>query len=583
MSVSGTSRSLTRWLRAEQLEDRTTPTAVVVNPNSFASGRVLITLADGADAITAVSRLNASPLTTGVESLGLDVYQVNLQPGVSLARAISTLSVTRGVQLVEADYTITTDATPNDTSFGSMWGLNNTGQNGGKADADIDAPEAWEKAKGTGDTIVAVIDTGVDYNHTDLAANMWKNSGEVAGDGKDNDGNGIIDDVYGADFANNDGNPMDDNGHGTHVAGTIGAVGNNNLGVTGVAWKTKIMALKFLGSNGSGSTSNAVKAINYAVGKGAKILNNSWGGGGYSSSLETAIKNARDKGVIVVAAAGNSATNTDTTANYPSNYNVDNVVSVAATDRNDNLASYSNYGATTVDLAAPGSSILSTTPNNTYSTYSGTSMATPHVSGALAVFWDKNPTLTYKEVISKLLGSVDTLSSLSGKVASGGRLNLNNLLDSVSTSPPPASPPASPPPASPPPASPPADTTGARVTSASFFGAKTGTFDTVRLTFNEAIDSSSFTLADVVKFTGPNVTGLRGGSTPMTITPTAVKAVSGTNNQFDVTFAAVSTLGTYSITIGPSILDLAGNAMDQNQNGVNGETTADQYSGSGVL
>ena len=257
---------------------------------------------------------------------------------------------------------------------------------------------------GSSSVVVAVIDTGVDYNHVDLAANIWTNPGEIAGNGIDDDGNGFVDDVHGYDFANNDGNPMDDNGHGTHVAGTIAAVGNNSLGVTGVAWSTSIMPLKFLSANGSGYLSDAVEAINYATmmrtryGVNVRVDNNSWGGGGFSSAMQSAIQAANDAGILFVAAAGNSGTNNDASPQYPANYDSPNVISVAATDQNGQLASFSNYGATTVDLAAPGVSIYSTTPNNTYSTYSGTSMATPHVSAVAALAWALNPDATVAEV-----------------------------------------------------------------------------------------------------------------------------------------------------------------------------------------
>lgn len=564
--MSGSARFglLRRWLRVENLEDRTTPTAVTVDSSSFATDRVLVTLADGADAATAVANLAASPLAAGVERLGFNIYQVNLRVGVSVGFAIPALDAIRGVAYAEADYAIGLNLTPNDPNYGSLWGMNNTGQSGGTVDADIDAPEAWDIARGTGQHIVAVIDTGVDYNHPDLAANMWRNPGETAGDGIDNDANGLVDDIYGADYANNDADPMDDNNHGTHCAGTIGGVGNNGVGVTGVAWTTRIMALKFLTASGSGSTSNAIRCIDYAISKGASILSNSWGGGGYSSTLEQAITRARNAGAIFVAAAGNNGANTDVSANYPSNYAVDNVVSVAAIDRNNNLASFSNYGATTVDLGAPGVSILSTTRNNTYSSFSGTSMATPHVAGAIAVFWDRNPTLTYTQVIQRLLGSVDQITSLSGRTVTGGKLNLLNLLNSTS-------PPTSPPPTSPPPTG---DVTGARVTSAVFSGGTANTFNRVRVTFNEAMTAGSFTTADVVSLTAP------GG---VTLTPTGVTPVAGTNNQFDVTFAMQTTPGTYAVTVGPDILDVAGNAMDQNQNGVNGENPADRYSATARL
>ncbi len=538
-------------LRVEELEDRTTPSAVLSEDfAAFASNRVLVGLSSPAG-LAAVSH---SPLAHAVTALGGHSYSVSLNAGVTVGEAITVFSGADGVLFAEADYALGVQTIPNDPSFGSDWGLNNTGQTGGTADADIDAPEAWDTARGTGQHIVGIIDTGVLYTHPDLAANIWTNAGEIAGDGIDNDANGYVDDVHGYDFANNDGDPVDDNGHGTHVAGTIGAVGNNGIGVAGVAWTTKIMALKFLGASGSGSTSGAVGAIYYAVDNGATILNNSWGGGGYSQTLYDAIAYAQAHGVIFVAAAGNATSNNDTVANYPSNYAVANVVAVASTTATDGLSSFSNYGANTVALGAPGSSIYSTYLNNGYATLSGTSMATPHVAGALAVYWDANPNATAAQVIQRLKDTVDPIAALTGRTSTGGRLNLNKLINGTSPPPPPP---------------PPADTNGARVVSGAFSGTSTTDFNRVRLTFNEAIAESTFTAADVVALSGPGGAG---------ITPTGVAAVSGSNGtQFDVTFATQSALGTYSITVGPDILDLAGNAMNQNQNAVNGEATADRY------
>ena len=233
--------------------------------------------------------------------------------------------------------------------------------------------------------MVAIIDTGIDYTHPDLAANIWTNPGEIAGDGIDNDGNGYVDDVHGYDFVNNDGDPMDDHFHGTHTAGTVGAVGNNGVGVTGVNWQVKLMALKFLGASGSGSVSGAVSALEYAVTMGVRLSNNSWGGGGYSQALYDAIKNSQVIGHVFVAAAGNSGVNSDLQPAYPASYDLDNIISVAAIDSSDNLASFSNRGVVTVDLAAPGVAVLSTVLGGGYASYSGTSMATPHVTGAAAL------------------------------------------------------------------------------------------------------------------------------------------------------------------------------------------------------
>jgi subtilisin family serine protease len=328
--------------------------------------------------------------------------------------------------------------TPNDTSFLNTWGLHNTGQfTGSVADADIDAPEAWDLSTGSANVVVGVIDTGVKYNHVDLINNMWTNPGEIAGNGIDDDGNGFIDDFYGYDFVNNDSDPMDDHGHGTHVAGTVAADGNNGKGVAGVSWNSQIMALKFMSSTGSGSTSDAVRAINYATmmkqtyGVNILITCNSWGGGGYSTSLYNAIVANKDAGMLFMAAAGNDSTNNDSSPHYPSNYDVANVISVASTDWADNLSSFSNYGATTVDIAAPGSYIYSTTYDGGYGYKSGTSMATPQVAGLAALAWSYSPDATWQEIKAAILNNGDTLASLSGKVSTGKRINAFKTLSAL--------------------------------------------------------------------------------------------------------------------------------------------------------
>ncbi|HQR05482.1 MAG TPA: Ig-like domain-containing protein [Gemmatales bacterium] len=341
-----------------------------------------------------------------------------------------------GVLAVEPDYMQHATATiPNDTNFGGLWGMNNTGQTiqgqQGTADADIDAPEAWDISKGSGNFVIAVIDTGVDYSHSDLAANIWSNPGEIPGDGIDNDGNGFVDDVHGWDFVNNNNAPLDDNNHGTHTAGTIGAVGNNGNGVVGVNWNVKIMPLKFLGAGGSGTTADAIKAVNYAVKNGAKISSNSWGGGPYDAILDDVLSNAATKGHLFIAAAGNGGSDNDLDPFYPASYDSPNVIAVAATDNKDKLAGFSQYGATSVDLAAPGVNILSTKPNNSYQFLSGTSMATPAVAGAAALIWDFYPQFTYTDVIRRLFVTVDKIASLTGVVATGGRLNVYRALSNT--------------------------------------------------------------------------------------------------------------------------------------------------------
>lgn len=252
-------------------------------------------------------------------------------------------------------------------------------------------PEAWEVTHGSREVIVAVIDTGVDVSHPDLAGNIWINTRERDGTpGVDNDGNGFVGDIYGWDFANDRANALDDNHHGTHVAGIIGARANGT-GTVGVAPKVRIMPVKFLTATGSGTTYNAIRAIEYAVANGANVISNSWGGGGYSQLLNDAIQKAVQKGILVVAAAGNEATNMNQTPGYPASY--PNVISVASTDANDALSSFSNYGADNVMIAAPGDRIYSTYPNGAYAFLSGTSMAAPQVSGALALALSLNHSL----------------------------------------------------------------------------------------------------------------------------------------------------------------------------------------------
>lgn len=324
--------------------------------------------------------------------------------------------------------------TPNDPDFNRLWGLRNTGNNepngrtAGVEGADIDALRAWEINRGSRAVRIAVIDTGIDYNHEDLAANMWTNPNEIPGNGIDDDGNGFIDDVHGYNFVNNTGNPWDGNGHGTHCAGTIGAVHDNALGVAGVMADVELVAVKFLSDGGSGTTENAIRAVDYATSLDVDIMSNSWGGGGRSQALEDAIRRASDRGIIFTAASGNSGTNNDVRPHYPSNYDVPNVISVAATTAQDGLASFSTYGRNTVHIAAPGHNVLSSVQNNRYSVFSGTSMATPHVSGALGLLLSQEGRMPVEEVRSRLLATSEPLPSLRGKTVNGGRLNAYNLL-----------------------------------------------------------------------------------------------------------------------------------------------------------
>lgn len=419
----------------------------------FVPGEVVVKLKpSAADSATATAMAQGLNLQMTHASPSGEVVVLKDTTGKDVQQLVEALKADASVEYAEPNYLYYAFGTPNDPRFNELWGMHNTGQSGGTADADIDAPEAWDVTTGDASVIVGVIDTGVDYKHPDLAANMWTNPGEDAwtdpnnpntGNGIDDDGNGYVDDWRGWDFVNNDNDPFDDNGHGTHVSGTIGAVGNDGVGVAGVNWTVKIMPLKFLSASGSGSLAAAVEAINYANHFGVNLTSNSWGGGGRSQALEDAITAANNAGSLFVAAAGNNGTDNDATPNYPSNYDVPNVVAVAAIDRKGDLANFgsgggggicgcigntvpspgSNFGATTVDLAAPGKEILSTTPNNGYSSFSGTSMATPHVSGVAALTLAKFGSLTVTQLKQRLMNSVDVRPGLQGKMVTGGVIN----------------------------------------------------------------------------------------------------------------------------------------------------------------
>jgi len=343
--------------------------------------------------------------------------------GMSTDAAIRRFSNDPAVLYVEPNYEITLDAVPNDPRFPELYGMRNTGQTGGTPGADIHATNAWDVFTGDPNLKIGVIDTGVDYNHPDLAANVWTNPGEIPGNGIDDDGNGYVDDVHGYDFVNNDGDPFDDNGHGSHCSGTIAGVGDNNVGVAGVNWHAKIVGIKFLSASGSGSTAAAISGVQYAITVGCRLTSNSWGGGGFSQALLDAINAAGAAGQLFVAAAGNASSNTDVSPQYPAGYDSPYIISVAATDHNDNLASFSNYGATTVDIAAPGVSILSCQPGGGYQLLSGTSMATPHVAGVVGLAMGRFPSATNLFIKQLILNAADVKPQLAGKCLTGGRLN----------------------------------------------------------------------------------------------------------------------------------------------------------------
>jgi subtilisin family serine protease len=369
---------------------------------------------------------------------------VKLAPGVDVKQAIRRYRQNSSVLYAEPNWIVqTAETVPNDSRFGELWGLRNTGQNGGTPDADIDATNAWDLTTGNSNVVVVVIDTGVDYTHEDLAQNMFRNEPECIGVlGVDDDGNGFVDDCHGFDFVNNDGDPMDDNQHGTHVSGTIGAVGNNLLGVAGVNWNVKIMACKFLGSGGSGSTDAAVSCLQYVKtmkDRGVNIVatSNSWGGGGFSQALFDAIDVHRQAGILFIAAAGNSSSNNDVGGFYPANYYLANVIAVAATTRTDAKAGFSSYGRHSVHLGAPGQDILSTTPGNTYSVLSGTSMATPHVTGVAALLEAYSDAhglgLDWKGIKNRILAGSENIASMASTTITGKRLNAYGALTCINS------------------------------------------------------------------------------------------------------------------------------------------------------
>jgi subtilisin family serine protease len=349
-----------------------------------------------------------------------------------LKRRMEALIATGLFEYVEPDFHVQVLQTPTDTSFtnGDLWGLQNTGQNGGVAGVDINTVSAWSISTGSFSVTVAVIDTGVRYTHQDLAGNMWINPGEIAANGIDDDGNGYVDDVHGINAITATGDPMDDHNHGTHVAGTIAATAFDSGRHVGVAYDARIMALKFLDNTGNGSISGAISCIDYAITKGATIMNNSWGGYGYSQALKDAVDAANAAGILFVAAAGNSGTDNDASPLYPASYDAENVISVAAIDRTGELAYFSNFGASMVDLAAPGVAILSSTASSdsSYEYFDGTSMATPHVAGVAALLASEYPTANITELRARLLQSTTPLSSLSGQVTTGGLVNAGGAL-----------------------------------------------------------------------------------------------------------------------------------------------------------
>ena len=378
------------------------------------------------------AQINATVIKDYDEISGLQL--VKIPENMSLTDAINIYSQNSHVLYAEPNNVYQISLIPNDPGFNNQWGLYNYGQivHGiwGTSGADINAINAWDISTGSSNVIIAVLDTGIDLNHVDLRGNLWINRGEIPNDGIDNDGNGYIDDYYGWDFYNNDNDPSDDNGHGTGVAGVIAAFGNNSRGITGVMWNAQIMALKFLDKNGYGTDEDALKAILYANKMGAHIINNSWNGGNYSKVLKDAITISN---ALIVCAAGNDGMNNDIFPDYPASYTSSNIISVAATDMEDYITYFSNYGISSVDVAAPGINIYTTRPGNRYGFFTGTSMSAAFVSGLAGLIKSFRPDLTNIQIKNTIMNNVDVKSSLIGKILTGGRINAYKSLINVIT------------------------------------------------------------------------------------------------------------------------------------------------------
>lgn len=435
---------------------------------SWADGEILVQFAAS---VSAAARAQVRTLVQGrcIEAIetrsmrqngGEALERVALGRGVSVDQAIQRLKNRPGVLSAEPNWKLSVSAVSNDpyyTTSGQLWGMYgddspaSSGPAGTTNQFGSQAEKAWDAGfTGSKSVVVGIVDEGIDINHPDLKDNIWVNPFETAGDGLDNDGNGYVDDVNGWDFVNNDNTVYDGTGddHGTHVAGTIGGVGGNGVGVAGVSWNVTMISTKFLGPNG-GYTSDAVRALDYLTdlktrhGINVVASSNSWGGGGYSSALHSAIIRGAKAGILFVGAAGNNASNNDATANYPSNYSTlqgtstttaasyEAVIAVAALTSTGGLASFSNYGATTVDIAAPGASINSTLPGGTYGSYSGTSMATPHVTGAVALYAAAYPNATAAQARQAILGTARPTASVAGLTATGGRLDVAAALNAA--------------------------------------------------------------------------------------------------------------------------------------------------------
>jgi subtilisin family serine protease len=405
---------------------------------AFVDGEILVKFKNGADS-SLISRTNALVGANLIETLGdLNWVRVKLPDGLPVEKAIEKYKNSGEIEDAQPNFYYRLLATPNDPLYANagMYGL-----------AKISAPAAWDLTTGSSAVVVADIDTGLRYTHEDIAPNAWKNPGEIPNNGIDDDGNGFTDDYYGYDFFYNDSDPLDENGHGTHTAGTIGATGNNLLGVTGVNWNVKLMAIKIYSPVGTDTTSAMlVNAYNYVRlmktrGVNIRVTNNSYGDCGEACGYDQATKDALDAmgdaGILNVFAAGNDNQNIDSfpygvtpSPGYPAKYNSPSILAVASSTSTDAKSGFSNYGVTSIDLAAPGSSVYSTynSSNSSYATLSGTSMATPHVAGSAALLSAYNPNLSVASLKATLMNTVDPIAAWNGLIKTGGRLNVSRAL-----------------------------------------------------------------------------------------------------------------------------------------------------------
>jgi thermitase len=430
----GIAATLSPFSRAGAQAGRLDTTRPAKLETAHVAGELLVKFATGPNSASVSRNINARIGARVIKSFPLAGWQhVRLPDGLDMSEAISLYLSMPGVVAVQPNYIYREAVTPDDTYFSDQYGMQK-----------IQAPAAWDTNTGSDAVVVVVIDTGVFYPHDDLNANMWRNPGESGQDvngndkatnGIDDDADGYVDDVYGIDSFNHDSNPIDDRGHGTHCAGIVGALGNNGQGVAGVNWKVRLMALKFISQQGEGTTAGAVECFNYVVmmksrGVNVRVTNNSYGGDD-DFALKDAMDLAGDAGILNVCAAGNGAANTDVNPFYPASFNSPSIISVAVSDSNDNQAGFSNYGLTSVDLAAPGVGIFSTVSDGPMYTYlSGTSMSAPHVAGAAALLLAQYPNMSMASLKATLLSTVDVLPQWAGKVATGGRLNVARALQS---------------------------------------------------------------------------------------------------------------------------------------------------------